>query len=274
MIGSVGLVIGFQTSSKLAAAYGIAVTATMVITTLLFSVVAHTRWGWSRAKTALVVTPLLLVDSAFLAANVPKIPHGGWFPILIGLVLLVQMATWRRGRQLVAAHIRRAERSAVDVFDEYDDVVTVPGTAIFLFKDAGQAPPALINNLCHNKVRHAETYLVAVLVSDAPHVDGEDRWSVTTLRPGLHQVDLCFGYLDELDIPAELALVEIDGTPIDVEGATYFVGRETVSQGDLEGMHPALEHLYALLHRGADSATRFFKLPPDCVFEVGTHVEI
>ena len=274
MIGCVGLVLGFQTSSNLAAAYGIAVTTTMVITTILFFVVARTRWGWSLAKAALVVTPLLVVDSAFLAANIPKIPDGGWFPLLIGLVLLVQMATWRRGRQLVAERIRRGERSVTEVIDEHDDVTIVPGTAVFLFKDAGQAPPALINNLRHNKVRHAETFLVAIDVTDAPHVDGDERRRITTLRPGLHQVQLCFGYLDELDVPAELALVELDGRPIDVADATYFVGRETVSQGDLEGMHPALEHLYTLLHRGADSATRFFNLPPDRVYEVGTHVEL
>ena len=153
-------------------------------------------------------------------------------------------------------------------------MAVVPGTAVFMFKDLGKAPPALINNLRHNKVRHADTYLLAVDITDAPHVDREDRRTVETLRPGLHQVSLCFGYLDDLDIPAELAQVEVDGRPVDVAEATYFVGREAVSQGDLKGMHPALEHLYAVLHRGADTATRFFHLPPDRVFEVGTHVEL
>jgi KUP system potassium uptake protein len=274
MIGSVGLVLGFRSSSNLAAAYGIAVTATMVITTLLFSVVARTRWGWSVPRTVVTIVPLLLVDSAFLGANIPKIPDGGWFPLLVGLALLVQMATWRRGRQLVAERIRRAERSAVEVFDDYGDVTTVPGTAVFLFKDAGQAPPALINNLRHNKVRHAQTYLLSIEVTDAPHVEESDRRTATTLRPGLHQVMLRLGYLDEVDVPAELALTTVDGRPIDVDDATYFVGREAVSQGDLKGMHPALEHLYALLHRGADTASRFFNLPPDRVFEVGTPVEL
>ena len=274
MIGTVGLVLGFRSSSSLAAAYGIAVTATMVITTLLFFVVARTRWSWSLAKTALFVAPLLLVDSAFLGANIPKIPDGGWFPLLVGLILLVQMATWRRGRQLVAQQMRRAERSAVDVLDDYSDVTTVPGAAVFLFKDAGQAPPALINNLRHNKVRHAETYLLSINVTDAPHVESSDRRTVTTLRPGFHQVTLRLGYLDEVDVPNELALAELDGQRIDIANATYFVGRESVSQGDLKGMHPLLEHLYTVLHRGADSATRFFNLPPDRVFEVGTHLEI
>jgi len=274
MIGSVGLVLGFRTSSNLAAAYGIAVTSTMVVTTILFFVVVRARWHWSAAKAVAVVTPLLVVDSAFLAANIPKIPAGGWFPLLVGVLLLVQMATWRRGRQLVASRIRRAERSVVDVYDENDDVAVVPGTAVFLFRDAGQAPPALVNNLAHNHVRHAATYLVAIDIGSLPHVADADRAEAETLRPGLHQVMLRFGYLDELDVPARLAEVEIDGEPIDVSDATYFVGRETVTPGDLPGMHPALERLYALLHRGADSATRFFNLPTDRVFEVGIRVEI
>ena len=274
MIGSVGLVLGFRSSSNLAAAYGIAVTATMVITTVLFFVVARRRWGWPLARTTLVVTPLLLVDSAFLAANVPKIPAGGWFPLLVGVVLLVQMATWRQGRQLVAAHLRRGERRAADLIDETPDVKVVEGTAIFLFKDPGQAPPALVSNLRHNRVRHADTYLLSIEITDAPHVDDADRRTLFALRPGLHQVVLSYGYLDEIDVPAQLTHRNGDDPPVDDGHATYFVGREAVTQGDIEGMHPALEHLYVLLHRGSDSATRFFKLPTDRVFEVGTSVEI
>jgi KUP system potassium uptake protein len=273
MVGSVGLVIGFQTSSNLAAAYGIAVTATMVITTLLFYVVARNRWGWPRAKALLIVTPLLIVDMAFLTANLPKIPDGGWFPLLVGVVLLVQMATWRRGRELVAARIRRGHSNAADVVEDNPDVDRVPGAAVFLFKDPGKAPPALVSNLRHNKVLHERTYLVAIEVLDAPYADG-GATTVTTLGPGLHQIVLRFGYLDDQDVPAQLARLEVDGRPVDDGEATYFVGREAVSQGDLEGMHPSLEHLYTVLHRMADSATRFFKLPADRVFEVGTHVEL
>ena len=152
MIGCVGLVLGFRTSTNLAAAYGIAVTSTMVITSIIFFVVVRNRWGWSLPKTLLVVTPLLAVDTAFLVANIPKIPAGGWFPILVAAGLLVQMATWRRGRQLVAARIRRAERTVPGLLEESVDAVTVQGTAVFMFKDAGMAPPALVNNLRHNKV--------------------------------------------------------------------------------------------------------------------------
>ena len=150
----------------------------------------------------------------------------------------------------------------------------VPGTAVFLFRDAGQAPPAMINNLDHNHVRHESTVLLAIDVTDAPFVEAAEQATVEAVRPGLHQVVLHFGYLDELDVPARLAELEIDGAPVDVSDATYFVGRESVVQSDLEGMHPALEHLYTFLHRNADSATRFFNLPSERVFEVGARVEI
>jgi KUP system potassium uptake protein len=228
MAACITLVIGFGSSTDLAAAYGVAVTSTMLITTVLFYVVLREKFGWPLGRAAGLCGIFLVIDAAFLGANVFKIPAGGWFPLLVGLVLLVQMATWRQGRQLVAERIHRGELAAADLLDDTPDVTTVPGTAIFLFKDPGKAPPALINNLRHNEVRHAETYTVAVEVTDAPHVDGDGRVTVATVRPGLHQVVLRVGYLDELDVPAELAQVNHGDGPIDDGTATYFVGREYV----------------------------------------------
>ena len=275
MVGTVGLVLGFQSSSNLAAAYGIAVTTTMVITSILFYVVARNRWGWSTPKALAIVAPLLLVDLAFLAANVPKIPDGGWFPLVVALGLLVQMGTWRKGRDLVAAAIRRGERPVSDVLAEHDDVVRVPGVAVFLFKDEGQAPPALVHNLLHNKVLHRETILLCVRTADTPRVALADRIAVHRIQGGVHQVIVCFGFMEEPNVPAALALVHIPGVRIEHDDVTYFVGREAVlSMDEIPGMHPVLEKLYVLLHRGADSATRFFDLPADRVFEVGAHVEI
>lgn len=274
MIGCVGLVLGFQSSSNLAAAYGIAVTSTMTITSIIFFVVVRNRWGWSLPKALLVVAPLLAVDTAFLAANIPKIPAGGWFPILVGVCLLVQMATWRRGRQMVAARIRRAERTVVELLEESVDAVAVEGTAVFMFKDAGMAPPALVNNLRHNKVLHTTTLLVSVVTADIPRVPDEERSETHQLDPRVHQVILHFGFMEEPDVPQALSCIEIHGAALDPAEITYFVGRESVVQGDAEGMHPLFEHLFVLLVRGADSASRFFKLPPERVFEVGSHVEI
>ena len=274
MVGCVGLVIGFRTSSNLAAAYGIAVTMTMVITSLLFSVVAHRRWRWSKLRVTLVVTPLLLVDSAFLAANIPKVPAGGWFPILVALGLLAQMATWRQGRALVAIRLRRGERPIGEVLDEHRDAVHVPGTAVFLLRDYGSAPPALINNLRHNKVLHENTVILSVVTDERPRVPQEERVEVAGVEPGVCQVLLRFGFMEEPDVPAALRPASLPGIDLDHDGVSYFLGRESILPTSIPGMPAPLERLYALLNRGADSAARFFKLPADRVFEVGVPVEI
>jgi KUP system potassium uptake protein len=274
MIGCIGLVIVFRSSSNLAAAYGIAVTTVMVITTILIAVVARRNWRWSRAKVALVVSPLLVVDCAFLAANIPKIPQGGWFTLTVGAALLIQMTTWRKGRQLVAARTRRGDRPIDEVLAGATGVTSVDGTAVFLFKDEGMAPPALVNNLAHNKVLHRTTLVVSIHTAEIPRVPLEQRAEVTPIRAGVYQVRLLFGFMEEADVPAALATVRLAGRTIDVGSATYFIGRESVISGKLPGMLPIREHLFVLLNRGADSASRFFHLPPERVFEVGTHVEI
>jgi KUP system potassium uptake protein len=273
MIGTIGLVLGFRSSSNLAAAYGIAVTATMVITSILFYVVVRHRWHWSRVKAGLVVAPLLIVDLAFFAANVPKIPDGGWFPLVVAVGLLVQMAAWRRGRQLVAARTRRGERRLETLVDELGGITEVPGTAVFLFKDPGMIPPALVNNLRHNKVIHQTTIVASVVTREVPRVAPDERVQVEPVSEGLYSVVLNFGFMEEPDVPAALARLGAE-VVADAAKATYFVGRESVLPTELEGMPLPLERLYSLLHRGADSAARFFHLPAGQVFEVGAHVEI
>ena len=274
MVGTIGLVLGFRTSSGLAAAYGIAVTTTMVITSLIFYVVARRHWGWSTAKAVLVVAPLLAVDAAFLAANVPKIPDGGWFPILVAAGLLVQMATWRRGRQLVAERIRRGETPLTSLGPKLAQATTVPGTAVFLFKDPGMAPPALLNNLRHNRVLHQTTIVASVVTDGVPRVPPERRVELERLANGLFAVTVHFGFMEEPDLPAALESLDVRQLEIDPATTSYFVGRESVLATEVEGMPLPLERLYALLHRGADSAARFFGLPADRIFEVGAHVEI
>ena len=267
---------GFQTSSNLAAAYGIAVTTTMVITSILFFVVARDRWGWSRARTTLVVTPLLVVDCAFLAANVPKIPDGGWFPLVVAVVLLVQMATWHKGRQLVAARIRRGERTVDQVLAEAHGLTRVDGYAVFLFKDPGQGAtgadqqpaPQQGPARAHHPPRHRHHRCPPPARRRAT---GDHRVAPTRRVADRPAVRLHGG---RPTCPRRCPPVAVDGQPLDLDEVTYFVGRESVYQGDLEGMHPALEHLYTLLHRGADSASRFFGLPRDRVFEVGAQVEL
>lgn len=274
MVACIGLVVGFRSSSNLAAAYGIAVTMTMAITTLIFFRVLTDKWMWKQWKALALCIPLIIVEAGFLGANIVKIPHGGWFALAVGLILMVQMQTWRRGRALVAARIQRGERPITEVLDETEDVKRVNGTAVFMFKDLGKAPPALVNNLRHNKVLHKNTLIVSVETSDLPRVDINNRATVTKVGPGVSQVELEFGFMDEPDVPATLAAIRHPGLEIDLDDITYFLGHESIIAGKAPGMNPLAEHLFVWLNRGADSASRFFNLPVDRVFEVGSHVEI
>jgi KUP system potassium uptake protein len=274
MFACIGLVIGFQTASNLAAAYGIAVTMTMVITTLIFFRVLTDRWGWHPLRASLLCVPLLLIEFGFMGANLVKIPRGGWFALAVGLILMVQMATWRRGRALVAQRIHRGERPITDVLDDTEDIKRVSGIAVFMFKDLGKAPPALVNNLRHNKVLHKCTLIVAVDTASEPRIDINKRAHVTKIGPGVYQVQLEFGFMEDPDVPTALTQLDYPGLEFDAEHATYFLGHESIIAGKAPGMNRAQEHLFVFLNRGADSAGRFFNLPVDRVFEVGTHVEI
>ena len=274
MIACIGLVIGFRSSSNLAAAYGLAVTMTMAITTLIFFRVLTDRWNWSKFRSMLVCGPLLIIEFGFLGANLIKIPHGGWFALAIGLILMVQMQTWRRGRALVAERIHRGEQDIVDVLDATEDIKRVAGTAVFMFKDLGKAPPAMVNNLRHNKVLHKTTLIVAVETATEPRVPVEERAHVTRVGPGVFQVQVEFGFMEDPDVPAVLSALKHHGLEYDPEDVTYFLGHESIVAGKAPGMNPLQEHLFVFLNRGADSASRFFNLPIDRVVEVGTRVEI
>jgi KUP system potassium uptake protein len=274
MIACIGLVLGFRSSSNLAAAYGIAVTMTMVITTLIFFKVLTDKWNWSQFRAFAVCIPLLIIEMGFLGANLIKIPHGGWFALAVGVILMVQMQTWRRGRILVADRIHRGERPIEEVLDETEDVKRVSGTAVFLFKDLGKAPPALVNNLKHNKVLHKCTLIVAIETAEEPRVAPEDRAHITKVAPGVFQVQITFGFMDAPDVPAVLSTLSHFGLEYYAEDVTYFLGHESIVAGKAPGMNPLQEHLFVWLNRGADSAGRFFNLPTDRVFEVGSRVEI
>ncbi len=276
MIGSISLVIAFQTSSNLAAAYGIAVTGTMGITTVLMAAYARKAWKWSTTKIALVTVPLLVIDLAFFGANVAKIPNGGWFPIVVALVIIISMTTWRTGRRLLAERIRRGEtpieRFLADVAE--GALTRVPGTAVFLFKGSGAAPPALITNTRHNHVLHETVVLLSVLTADAPYLAEAERVEIEDHGQGVFQVTLHYGFMEEPDVEAGLLKLDDDRLRFAVDDVTFFLGRETVIASDIQGMAEWRERLFAIMLRSAASAARFFRLPPDRVVEVGSQVEI
>ncbi|MDF1504008.1 potassium transporter Kup [Roseisolibacter sp. H3M3-2] len=270
------LVLGFRTSSNLAAAYGVAVTTTMAITTLLFYFVARERWGWGAARAGAVAGGFLLVDLAFWAANLLKIPHGGWVPLVIGGTVFTLLTTWKTGRRILAQ--RLAERSIPrDVFLEgllRHPPHRVPGTSVFMYGSATGTPPALLHNLKHNRVLHERVVFLAIRTEEVPQVDPAERASVEALGHGLWQVTLRYGFMEDADVPDALARLghpELVLRPLDT---TYFLGRETLIATRHPGMALWRERLFALLSRNARPATAFFRLPPNRVVELGAQVEL
>ena len=276
MLGCVTLVLTFRSSSALAAAYGIAVTMTMAITTLIFYRVVRDRWGWPVSKALVVLTPFLVVDLGFLAGNIPKIPSGGWVPLVIGFLLVLQMTTWRRGRELVSARIRRTDPTVDDVMADLTRLgaVRVTGTAVYLSREPSVVPRAMIANVRHNKSLHEHVLIVNVEVDDRPHVAIRKRGRVTHFDDGISQVRIRFGFMDEPNVPAVLNSLGGLNTQFDADDVTYYLGRESVTAGKVPGMHPWREELFVVLNRGAANAARFFHLPADQVLEISMQVEI
>ncbi|HZB47344.1 MAG TPA: potassium transporter Kup, partial [Pyrinomonadaceae bacterium] len=276
MLGCIAIVVGFGSSSNLAAAYGVAVTATMVITTILLGVVEREKWGW-RLPLALALTGFfLLIDLAFFGANVIKIPAGGWFPLVVGAAIFLLMTTWKKGRRILAS---RMLSLAVPIEDFLSEIaakppVRVPGTAVFMNGTGAGTPPALEHNLEHNKVLHERVVLLTVKTRQVPHVGPEDRVSVEPLGHEFYRVIINYGFMEDPDVPSVLADMGPPGPVFDAAETTYFLGRETVIAGKQPGMMLWRERLFALMSRNASSATAFFCLPPDRVVEMGSQIEI
>ena len=276
MVGTIAIVLGFRSSSALAAAYGIAVTLTMVITAVLLHVIATERWKWPLGAALLVTGVFLSIDLAFLGANLLKVAHGGWLPLVIGTVLFTMMTTWKTGRRLVAERLT-ARALPLEQFvaaTVAHEPIRVPGTAVFMTAQPRGTPPALVHNLRHNKVLHQRVIILSVQTTHTPHVPPDERLSVAPLGCDLFNVVLRYGFMDEPNVPEALALAREQGLAIDFADVTYFLGRETVIVTKNPGMAMWREKLFVLMARNAIRATAFFKLPPDSVVELGVQVEI
>lgn len=276
MIAAVGLVVTFQTSSALAAAYGVGVATDMVITAILIAVVMKERWKWSTPVVAAVIASFLVVDLTFFGANITKIPAGGWFPLVIGVIGFVIMATWKRGRELMAARLSNAEfpverfiQSIVETGQQ-----RASGTGVYLYSRAGATPPTLITNLRHHEVLHEKIVLVSIEIGSHPRVPQARRSTVHDLGDGFYQVKLLYGFMQHPDVPYDLKNIVSTEFGFDDSKATYFLGKETVLATDLPGMAIWRERLFSVMHRNASSAGTFFNLPHDQVVEVGIQVAI
>ena len=276
MIGTIAIVLGFRSSSALAAAYGIAVTLTMVITAVLLHVIATERWHWPIGIAVAVTGIFLSIDLAFFGANLLKVLHGGWLPLVIGFLLFTLMTTWKTGRRLVAERLTaRAVPLESFVADAIaHEPIRVPGTAVFMTAQPRGTPPALMHNLRHNKVLHQRVIILTVSTTHTPHVTPSERLTIDPLGRDLYNARLKYGFMDEPNVPDALANAAAHGLTIDLRDVTYFLGRETVIVTDNPGMAMWREKLFVLMARNAVRATAFFKLPPDNVVELGVQVEI
>jgi KUP system potassium uptake protein len=276
MVAVMALVIGFGSSSNLAAAYGIAVTGDMVITTLLAVMVFHGVWRWSWARTLTLGAIFLTVDLAFFGANILKIPAGGWFPLLVGVVIFTLMLTWKRGRVLLYKRLAD-EAMSLEPFIQAmgsESVTRVQGTAVFMTPNTAGVPHAMLHNLKHNKVLHEQVVLAKVKIEDIPHVPEHERLLVQHLPNEFYRVEISYGFKDEPDLPRELASCSQYGLHIDMMDTSFFIGKETL----IPKMHSEMafwrEKLFIAMFRNADSVTNYFKLPPNRVVELGAQVTL
>ncbi len=275
MIAVIMLVLFFRSSTNLAAAYGIAVTGAMFIDTLLIAAVLISLWKWPLWKALPLIAIFMVVDMAYLGANLLKVPQGGWVPLVIGLAIFTLLTTWSKGRSLMRANM--AEGSIpITVFAKsaHSSAARVPGTAIFMASSAAGVPSALLHNIKHNKVLHERVVILTVLIEDVPYVDPAKRCSTQDLGQGFHRVTLRYGFLEETDVPAALTAADMCGGPFEMMRTSFFLSRQTLLPSSKPGMAIWREKLFAWMLRNAASAMEFFRLPTNRVVELGSQVEI
>ncbi|HET7229413.1 MAG TPA: potassium transporter Kup [Longimicrobium sp.] len=276
MFACLGLVAGFRESSSLANAYGVAVTTDMVFTTLLFAAVARARWRWPWWRVGALAAFFLVIDLAFWGANLEKIPHGGWFPLVVAAIIFAVMTTWKTGRRILASRMH-ATTLPFDLFlrdVETQTPARVPGTAVFMYGNPDGTPPALLHNLVHNKVLHERVVLLTVDTLEIPIVADDERVEVKELGSGFYRIVVRYGFVEEPDIPAALATLKVPGLDLRPMSTSFFLGRETLIPSSKPGMAMWREHLFAVMTRNARTATSFYGLPPNRVVELGAQIEL
>ncbi len=276
MLGVMALVLSFKSSGTLAAAYGIAVTGDMVITTLLAGIVFHHIWGWSKLRTGMLVALFLVVDVAFFSANVLKIPDGGWVPLVIGIFIFTLMLTWKTGRNMLYSMLK-SEAMAIDPFIAAVGAhppIRVSGTAIFMTPNLDGVPHAMLHNLKHNKVLHEKMVLLTVKFLDYPHTSNEERVTVEDLPNEFYRVTVRYGFKDEPDLPRDLVLCAEQGLVLDAMDTSFFVGKEILIASNASGMAFWRKKIFIGLFRSAETITNQFKLPPNRVVELGSQLKI
>jgi KUP system potassium uptake protein len=274
MLATIGLVLGFRSSGSLAAAYGVAVTTTMLITSVLFYVVCRTRFGWSRAAAGGLASAFVVVDLAFFGANVSKILHGAWFPLVVGAVVYVLMTTWSRGRTLLQEKVKATSPGVEELARSTRLVPRVEGKAVFLTSDPGVAPSSILHNLKHNRILHSAVAYLTVVTEDVPRVPREEKVEVHDLGEGFHQVIAHYGFMETPKVPHVLALAREKGLDFPLEEVSFFLSRERFVQRKRPELTRWRRAVFAFLSRNAIDATSFYGIPAGQVVEIGTQVQL
>jgi KUP system potassium uptake protein len=276
LVGVLLLVALFRSSSALASAYGIAVTGTMVVTGMMAFIVIWRMWGWSPLAALAVMGPFLLVDLTFLSANMLKVVEGGWVPLVIGVLVMLVMYTWRRGTRLLYAKTRRLETPLDDLVRilEKKPPQRVPGTAVFLTSDPKSAPTALLHSLKHYKVLHEKNVILSVETTHTPRVESDKRVTIEPVGSTFTRVLLRFGYMETPNIPRALAIARKLGWQFDIMSTSFFLSRRSLRPATHSGMPHWQDRLFITLARSANDATDYFQIPTDRVVEVGTQVMV
>jgi KUP system potassium uptake protein len=269
------LVLGFKNSSNLAAAYGIAVTGTMFITACMLGVLTLAVWKWPPVLAVAVTGVFLLIDGLYFASNVTKIPDGGWFPLLVAAITFLLLTTWATGRRIMRERLHE-DSMPIDMFirSTGDSVRRVSGTSVFLASDPDGVPPSLLHNLKHNHILHERVVIMTVTTAPVPHIPPDERSAVDDLGHGFYRIVQHYGFMDGVDIPAELAKEQRAGGAFKPMETSYFLARQTLIASHRPGMAIWREKLFAMMVRNAESAMEFFKLPTNRVIELGSQLEI
>ena len=276
LIGVLLLVILFRSSSALASAYGIAVTGTMVVTSMLAFIVIWKVWRWSAIAAACLIGPFLLIDLTFLSANMLKVFEGGWMPLALGAVVMLVMYTWRRGSQILFDKTRKLQLPLIELVErlEKKPPARVPGTAIFLTADPESAPTALLHSLKHYKVLHERNVILTIESDPLPRVDPADRVRIEPLSETFSRIVLRFGFMETPNVPQALALARKLGWQFDIMSTSFFLSRRTLRLAETSDMPRWQDHLFITLARTANDATDYFQVPTERVVEVGTQVKV
>ena len=276
MVGVLALVVTFQTSSALAAAYGIAVTGSMFVDSLLAWFIVRKLWKWSVPVSLAVISPLLALDLVFLTSNLLKIPQGAWFPLVLGTALLLIMWTWVRGTRILTDKTRKDSLPLVDLIEmlRARPPHRAPGTAIFLTSDPDIAPVALMHNLKHNKVLHEKNIILTVRTTDRPRVDPARRVTIEPISEDFKKLTLSYGFMEQPNVPKALGLCRKQGLKFDIMSTSFFLGRRSVVASAAAGMPLWQDRIFIFLMRNAANPTDFFRIPPGRVVELGTQVSV